>query len=169
MSKTSKRGPVAPRCNLTPMIDVIFQLLIFFLIISRIVSEEAIKLAVPHVDKSQVVRIERDNSLIINFYHSNYLRNDAKAVGERQANRSAVESVVGSDGNIDSVKASRLGEYGGSEYIGSNGNYNGVSTGTNIGLALIEFRKHMKAMIFKLFYVLTCLPIIAILPPCLDY
>jgi biopolymer transport protein ExbD len=42
-----QRRPVAARINMTPMIDVTFQLIIFFLLSSRLAQQEAIELELP--------------------------------------------------------------------------------------------------------------------------
>jgi biopolymer transport protein ExbD len=41
------RRPVAARINMTPMIDVTFQLIIFFLLSSRLAQQEAVELELP--------------------------------------------------------------------------------------------------------------------------
>ncbi len=46
-SQVHRKGPTAPDMNLTPMIDVVFQLIIFFMLVNNIISEEAVQMIVP--------------------------------------------------------------------------------------------------------------------------
>ena len=47
MGRAIKRGPASPQMNMTPMIDVTFQLIIFFMLVNNIVAEESVTLMVP--------------------------------------------------------------------------------------------------------------------------
>ncbi|MEX2216581.1 MAG: biopolymer transporter ExbD [Phycisphaeraceae bacterium] len=47
MGKAIKRGPTSPQMNMTPMIDVTFQLIIFFMLVNNIIAEESVTLIVP--------------------------------------------------------------------------------------------------------------------------
>jgi biopolymer transport protein ExbD len=67
MSQIVKRGPSSPQMNMTPMIDVTFQLIIFFLLINNIVSEEAVSLIVPKLLKPQTQELtEKQERVVIN-------------------------------------------------------------------------------------------------------
>lgn len=62
MAKSSihKRGPTAPEMNLTPMIDVVFQLIIFFMLVNNIISEEAVQMIVPVLEDPEVKEIPEE-------------------------------------------------------------------------------------------------------------
>ena len=74
MSKTMQRGPVDPAMNITPMIDVIFLLIIFFMLITKIVTEEAILLVVPVAEVPQVHKLPEENRLVVNVGFSKDIR-----------------------------------------------------------------------------------------------
>ena len=50
MSKVHKKGPTSPEMNMTPMIDVVFQLIVFFMLVNNIISEEAVLMIVPELE-----------------------------------------------------------------------------------------------------------------------
>lgn len=50
-----KRGPVI--ADLTPMIDVIFQLILFFLVSTTIINDRGIKLVLPDSETAQAVEV----------------------------------------------------------------------------------------------------------------
>ncbi len=49
MSKIHKRGTVGVHANLTPMIDVTFLLIVFFVLVSQIVEVENVELRLPEL------------------------------------------------------------------------------------------------------------------------
>lgn len=49
MSQVHQRGPTAPQMNITPLIDVVFLLIIFFMVVNKIVSEETVQMVVPEL------------------------------------------------------------------------------------------------------------------------
>lgn len=46
-SQVFKRGPAVPEMNITPLIDVVFLLIVFFMLVNNIVAEEQVKMIVP--------------------------------------------------------------------------------------------------------------------------
>lgn len=52
-SQVHQRGPTAPEMNITPLIDVVFLLIIFFMLVNNIVSDENVPLIPPSLDDSQ--------------------------------------------------------------------------------------------------------------------
>ena len=50
MSTIFKRGPARPQANITPMIDVTFLLIVFFVLVSQIVDLENVDLELPAPD-----------------------------------------------------------------------------------------------------------------------
>ena len=50
MSQVHQKGPTSPQMNMTPMIDVVFQLIVFFMLVNNIISEEAVLMIVPELE-----------------------------------------------------------------------------------------------------------------------
>ena len=51
MSQVFRKGPTSPEMNMTPMIDVVFLLIIFFMLVNQIIAEETVKMIVPELDE----------------------------------------------------------------------------------------------------------------------
>ena len=58
--------PSIPGANLTPMIDVVFQLIIFFMLVAQFGREAAIELTLPRVAEMRVERLDPEDRVIIN-------------------------------------------------------------------------------------------------------
>lgn len=68
MAKQSKLDQLAQvDLDMTPMIDVIFNLLIFFMLVNRMVQDERAELAIPIAQEAKEVKIQDVNRLIINI------------------------------------------------------------------------------------------------------
>jgi len=52
--------------NLTPMIDVVFQLIIFFMLVAQFSSQQAIELVLPRVTGSLAELVDAENRLVVN-------------------------------------------------------------------------------------------------------
>ena len=79
MSQVHKRGPKTPEMNMTPLIDVTFQLIIFFMLVNNIVSEQTVDLLPPQLDDSRTRQIEEGESqLLINVAPATYNLADRK-------------------------------------------------------------------------------------------
>ena len=50
MSQVHKRGAVTPTMNITPLIDVVFLLIVFFMVVSKISADELPDILVPEMD-----------------------------------------------------------------------------------------------------------------------
>ncbi len=75
-SQVHKRGPVRPQFNMTPLIDVTFLLIIFFMVISNFISEESVQMIVPELDQSKVRELEQMSRIVVNIAPRPYARND---------------------------------------------------------------------------------------------
>ena len=78
MSKVYKRGTVAPEMNMTPMIDVTFQLIIFFMLVNNIVAEQVVEMIPPTLDKPQTREVVFEKQLIINVAPADFTFKDRK-------------------------------------------------------------------------------------------
>lgn len=66
MSQVTRRGPVKPTLNITPLIDVVFLLIVFFMLVSKIVTEEVPELQLPDPTNTAAIVVQDDNRLIVN-------------------------------------------------------------------------------------------------------
>ncbi|MCA9281305.1 MAG: biopolymer transporter ExbD [Phycisphaeraceae bacterium] len=53
MSRSAHRLPADLRSNLTPMIDIVFQLIIFFMVVAQITRHRAVELTPPMIEARQ--------------------------------------------------------------------------------------------------------------------
>jgi biopolymer transport protein ExbD len=67
MSKIHKRGPAKADTNLTPLIDITFQVVLFFMLTQRIVSDEIVQMEVPDVNDPHTRELGEQARLIINI------------------------------------------------------------------------------------------------------
>ena len=65
MSQVFKRGPAAPEMNITPLIDVVFLLIIFFMLVNQIVAEQNVKMIVPAPTDPQTQMLDEDDKPIV--------------------------------------------------------------------------------------------------------
>ncbi len=65
-SKVHKRGPATPEMNMTPLIDVVFQIIIFFMLINNIITEQTVQMFVPELDDPKTRRTEDMKKIVIN-------------------------------------------------------------------------------------------------------
>ena len=66
-SQVQKRGPTSPQMNLTPLIDVVFQLIIFFMLVNNIITQEAIPMIPPVMEEDPDVDQIPEERLVINL------------------------------------------------------------------------------------------------------
>ncbi len=71
-SQVHKRGPVSPTLNLTPLIDVTFLLIIFFMLVNNIITEESVLMHVPELDNPQTQPFDSEYRLTINLAPAPY-------------------------------------------------------------------------------------------------
>lgn len=67
MSTGFKRGPSSVRSNLTPMIDVTFLLIVFFVLVSQIVDLESVPMRLPKPAKAASERMQDEARAVINL------------------------------------------------------------------------------------------------------
>ncbi len=61
--------------NMAPMIDVVFLLIIFFVLVSTFASAERLEMEIPDPQSSQAMNVKLENRVIINVLHEGF---DAK-------------------------------------------------------------------------------------------
>src|SRR5690606_20887882 len=75
-SKIHKRGLAKVSMNMTPLIDVTFQLILFFMLINNIASDESIKLKVPQLDDPKTQELGEVSRVIVSVASGNLDYND---------------------------------------------------------------------------------------------
>ncbi len=78
MSKVFKRGNVTPEMNMTPLIDVTFQLIIFFMLVNNIVADQIVELIPPTLDKPKTRELVSETQCIINIAPADFTFRDRK-------------------------------------------------------------------------------------------
>ena len=66
MSALYKRGTAQISGNLTPMIDMTFLLIVFFVLVSRIVSSESVEMRLPEPKNPETETLAEENRVVIN-------------------------------------------------------------------------------------------------------
>ncbi len=80
-SQIFHRGPTTPQMNITPLIDVVFLLIIFFMLVNNIISEQSVQMIVPQLDEPTTRELLDDSGrIIVNIAPAEY------AHSERQGN-----------------------------------------------------------------------------------
>jgi|GEM_PF-777625 len=67
MSQVTKRGPVKPALNITPLIDVVFLLIVFFMLVNNIVTDEAPPLQLPDLIDPVTHEADADSRVVVNI------------------------------------------------------------------------------------------------------
>ena len=67
MSQVTKRGAVEPTLNITPLIDVVFLLIVFFMLVMPIVRDENPELQLPDLDRPNVYPPEGERKVTVNI------------------------------------------------------------------------------------------------------
>ena len=65
-SRIFKRGPTTPQMNMTSLIDVTFLLIIFFMLVNNIITEENVEMIVPELEDSKARELGEVHRLVVN-------------------------------------------------------------------------------------------------------
>lgn len=84
MSTIFKRGNAEVEANLTPMIDVTFLLIVFFVLVSQIVSQENQPMQLPEPKDPASEQLSDDERAVINVVHATQGRAKEIWLGMRQ-------------------------------------------------------------------------------------
>lgn len=66
-SQVFQRGPAVPEMNITPLIDVVFLLIVFFMLVNNIVAEEQVKMLVPNLTEPETQELGEVEKLTISL------------------------------------------------------------------------------------------------------
>ena len=83
MSRIFRRGPARPLANLTPMIDVTFLLIVFFVVVSQIVDLESVDIELPAPDQPATHLPGEEPRAVVNVLPGM----DGRSLGYRLAGR----------------------------------------------------------------------------------
>lgn len=75
-SQVHQRGATKPELNMTPLIDVTFLLIIFFMIISNFIAEESVEMIVPDLDEPKVRPFEEMKRVVVNVAPQSYRKGE---------------------------------------------------------------------------------------------
>lgn len=101
-SQVHQRGPVSPRMDMTPLIDVTFQLIIFFLLVNNIISQDAVSMVVPILENPEIELIPEDNTIYVNLVLAD----------DKEAERKAEPGYLNISGRIKEVQVGPLERFG---------------------------------------------------------
>ena len=102
MSKVIQRGSVTPSMNLTPLIDVVFLLIIFFMLVNNIVSEENVDMVLPQLEDPQVRDVGDIDRLVINVAPAPFTRDGRRDAPLQHVGRiDHLKIGTGSDSRFD--------------------------------------------------------------------
>ena len=66
-SQVFKRGAVTPHMNITPLIDVVFLLIIFFMLANNIVAKESVEMVVPKLEEPRTHDLGDIDRVVVNI------------------------------------------------------------------------------------------------------
>ena len=96
MSKIYKKGPANAELNMTPLIDVTFQLIIFFMLVNNIVAQEAVQMIVPQLTDAKTRELgEVDNRMVVNIVPGPYESSDRLGENVLNIDGRAVKVLIG--------------------------------------------------------------------------
>lgn len=84
MSAIYKRGRAVMNANLTPMIDVIFLLIVFFVLVSRIIDVENVEMSLPQPEHAVTTPVGREHRVVINVLKASHGEIAGYRVGARE-------------------------------------------------------------------------------------
>jgi len=109
MASIHKRGPVSAEMNMTPLIDVTFQLIIFFMLVNNIIAEENVEMMVPDLEQPKTRELGEVEKVTVNIAPLDYNREDRASGNPLNFPGDAAYVQMGSDTNnkipIDNLAA----------------------------------------------------------------
>ncbi|MCB1877836.1 MAG: biopolymer transporter ExbD [Chromatiales bacterium] len=101
--KLARRRKEEPQLNITPLIDVVFLLLIFFMVSTTFDKEKAIEIELPTASSSEEIKDIETLEITIDT-DGRYFVNDAEVLGERvETLKLAIRKAVGDRDNLPVV------------------------------------------------------------------
>jgi len=101
-----RRPRAEPRIEITPLIDVIFQLLIFFLLTTRFITERSLDVDLPVADAEATTR-ERRIVLVIDVDAEGRAFHEGEPIDDRELDRLFARTVRAADHAVLLLRADR--------------------------------------------------------------
>jgi len=93
-----RRSHYPVRMEMTPLIDVVFQLIIFFMLVNDIVGQEAVEMIVPQLTQPKTREVgEMDSRVVINVAPAAFSRADRRGDNVLNTDGSAMFVQIGSE------------------------------------------------------------------------
>jgi biopolymer transport protein ExbD len=106
-----RRGRAEPRIEITPLIDVIFQLLIFFLLTSRFITEQSLDVELPQAGPASEAR-ERRTVTVLDVDREGRVFHDGGPVGDGALDGLLRRAAAASERPVLLLRADRAVEHG---------------------------------------------------------
>ena len=90
MRLRDRRSFTKPEVMIIPMIDIMFFLLLFFLIISTMVTPMALKVLLPHSSTAEQVAVKKNIMLVVTGDRQYYIDDQKVGFGEIESRLSAI-------------------------------------------------------------------------------
>jgi hypothetical protein len=71
-SRIFQRGPTTPQMNITSLIDVVFLLIIFFMLVNNIITEQSVEMIVPKLEDPTTRELDDSGRIIVNIAPAEY-------------------------------------------------------------------------------------------------
>ena len=81
-SQVFKRGSATPAFNITPLIDVVFLLIIFFMLVTNIIAKESVKMIVPDLEDPRTQRMSDADRMVVSVAPRHFSITDRTASGD---------------------------------------------------------------------------------------
>lgn len=78
MSQVYKRGTAKAEMNMTPLIDITFQLIIFFILTLNVASQEVVPMIVPRLEDPKTQESKQEERLVVNIIPMDYAESQRK-------------------------------------------------------------------------------------------
>ncbi len=102
-SGVHKSGPAEMTVNMTPMIDCVFQLLIFFMLTTQMASADLVILDPPKPDISQAREPQEENKVVVNVEPFTKEEIEADSARKGMAKRYRLKTAKIERGNIEKL------------------------------------------------------------------
>lgn len=109
MSQVFRRGTVKAEMNMTPLIDITFQLIIFFILTLNVASQEVIPMIVPKLENPKTQDNQQEDRLVVNIIPLTASNDASREENPLNADGLASEVRIGQDdyplNNPDAITA----------------------------------------------------------------
>ena len=102
-SRVHKPGPADMAFNMTPMIDCVFQLLIFFMLTTQMASADFVNMRVPKPDLSQARKPVEENKAVVNVVPFSQTEIKADSAKKGMAKEYKLGSLVIATNNLENL------------------------------------------------------------------